>query len=462
MKGLALEKLILGHIIIQPSLLKKVDIDRNFFSTERNQLIFEEFRKGETDLGTIAHNLKGRDIATYCSKLLDGVPHTKGKNLQKYINTVKIDRLKLEILKLIHSGAQSGFFDEEKIEYLHTIIKTLDIPTPKLTTRPLNSIPPEAIDWFWYNRIPSNSLCFLVGDPGAGKSLLSLYMAAIITTGKDWPDVCRTPGTKPANVLMLTAEDNIADTIRTRADAMGADVSRIFIIDGLLPSGSDYFDIRRHIPLLSERIESIGNIKLISFDPITAYMGDTKANALIPVRAALAPLKDIAEKYSLLSLCSTHMNKDSKKDALYRMAGSISFAAAPRATWLVQKDTEDKDRTRRFFAPFQHNICLNPTMLAFHIKGPIGSPHVSWEPGFVDKETSEIITEEDNKDRFTAIDEAKDFLIEALKNGRVESAPLLESAANLHISDSSLKRAKKSLNIRSRQDGRKWYTLYIK
>ena len=461
MKGLALEKLILGHIINQPSLLKKIDIDNAFFSTDKLRLVFEQVQKGLNDLVLISQKIGGKGIVSFCSSLLDGVPHTSAENLQEYINKIKIDRIKLEILKLIHSGSQSGFFDHDKIEDLHTIIKTLEIPTDKLAAFNLASVDTKPIDWFWYNKIPSNSLCFLVGNPGAGKSTLSLYMAAAVTTGRDWPDVGRPPGTKPANVIYFTDEDNMADTIKPRAEAMGADSKRITVIKGMIPHSHDYFDIRKHLPLLEQHIDSTKNVKLVIFDPITAYMGNTRGNELIPTHAALSPLAYYSENQQFLSLCIHHMNKDSTKDALYRIAGSIAFTAAPRSIWLVDEDKDNPDLKKRFLAPLKFNVLVNPTTLSFAISGPMGKPHITFDPLPVDKTASDILADNETKDRTTAVDEARKFLLETLKDGAVESKILHEWAADNSISSISIVRAKKTIKYECFQEKGKHFTRLV-
>ena len=53
----------------------------------------------------------------------------------------------------------------------------------------------------------------LDGDPGTGKSTLTLTIAAKVTTGSPFPD-----GARPerGDVILLSAEDDIGDTIRPR------------------------------------------------------------------------------------------------------------------------------------------------------------------------------------------------------------------------------------------------------
>ena len=108
------------------------------------------------------------------------------------------------------------------------------------------------------------------------------------------------------------------------------------------------------------------DVQAVVFDPISTYMSGLLINNENEVRAALAPLNRIAEKYQLAIIGVSHLNKDQAKRALYRLSGSIAFVAVARTVWLVKKD-EDSDR--RFLAPLKYNILKDPTTLAFKING---------------------------------------------------------------------------------------------
>ena len=83
----------------------------------------------------------------------------------------------------------------------------------------LTDVTPEPVRWLWKDRLPLGKLIVLDGDPSTGKSTLTLFITSIITTGGTWPDgtVCEYPGA----VVLLSAEDSLADTIRPRLDAAG-------------------------------------------------------------------------------------------------------------------------------------------------------------------------------------------------------------------------------------------------
>ncbi len=78
-------------------------------------------------------------------------------------------------------------------------------------------VEPQVVEWLWPGRLAIGKVTLLAGDPGLGKSLLMLDIAARVSRGVAWPDA---PGfSQPAGgVVLLSAEDDIADTIRPRLD----------------------------------------------------------------------------------------------------------------------------------------------------------------------------------------------------------------------------------------------------
>jgi hypothetical protein len=68
----------------------------------------------------------------------------------------------------------------------------------------LADVQPEPVTWIWPGRLAAGKLAVLIGDPGLGKSWISLDVAARLSRGLPWPD----GGSAPAgHVLLLSAED---------------------------------------------------------------------------------------------------------------------------------------------------------------------------------------------------------------------------------------------------------------
>jgi hypothetical protein len=90
------------------------------------------------------------------------------------------------------------------------------------------------LEWLWPSRIPAGKLTILDGDPGLGKSTISIDLAARVSTGRPFPG--ETTGRAPAGVVLLSAEDGLADTIRPGVEAAGGDPARIVAMTEMVDS----------------------------------------------------------------------------------------------------------------------------------------------------------------------------------------------------------------------------------
>jgi hypothetical protein len=54
--------------------------------------------------------------------------------------------------------------------------------------------PVRPVRWLWPGRIPIGKVTLLVGDPGLGKSLVALDVAARVSRGAAWPDAAMGEG----------------------------------------------------------------------------------------------------------------------------------------------------------------------------------------------------------------------------------------------------------------------------
>ncbi len=142
--------------------------------------------------------------------------------------------------------------------------------------------------------IALGKLTIVAGDPGLGKSFLTLDLAARVSVGAPWPDdphLKRTPG----GVVILSAEDGLEDTIRPRLDAAGADVQRITALTGVeyRTTGEKPqelgVDLTRHLGAVEQAVKNTPGCWLVIVDPVTAYMGATDSHKNAEVRAMLLP-----------------------------------------------------------------------------------------------------------------------------------------------------------------------------
>jgi hypothetical protein len=318
-----------------------------------------------------------------------------------------------------------------------------------------SDVQPRALRWLWHGRIPLGKLTLLDGDPGLGKSLVTLDLAARVSRGLEMPDGSRSDLGGPAGVVLLSAEDDIADTIRPRLEAAGADCSRIAILRAVRTRlGDDATPVER-IPTLADlaaletAVREVG-ARLVVIDPVTAYVGATDTHIDAEVRQLLAPLADLAARLEVAILLVRHLRKGAGP-ALYRGGGSIAFVAAVRSALLVGPDPTDAGR--RVLAPVKSNLAEPAPALGYVIEAPDGIPIVRWT-GVCEHTAADILAVGGN-DEFdrTALEIASDFLVTQLRDGPRPAREVLAAARAERIAERTLERARARLGIRSRPSG---------
>lgn len=208
-----------------------------------------------------------------------------------------------------------------------------------------SNITPTAINWAWPGWLAKGKLIILAGAGGTGKTTLAIGFAATMTTGGRWPDgeICR----ELRSVLIWSSEDDAADTIVPRLIASGADLQKVYILQGRINGLGEIepFDPAKDIDLMAAELERIGDVGMIMIDPIvSAVAGDMhRAN---DVRRALQGLVDLAERYDCAVLGITHFSKGSAgNNPAERVLGSQAFSALAR-TVLVAAKQEDSELRR--------------------------------------------------------------------------------------------------------------------
>ena len=205
------------------------------------------------------------------------------------------------------------------------------VPKP-LRVRAASQLEHRPVAWLWSNWLPEGKLALLDGDPGLGKSMLTLDLCPRLSTGRPMPDGVPGPGTVPS--LVLNAEDGAEDTIRGRLDAFGANKDLVFVVD---QTDNDWVSPVR-LPSQWESLDQAvahHRAKLVVIDPIVAFLdASIQANSDQSVRRALGPLQQIATRHGCSFLLVRHLNKGGHARARYRGGGSIGFQGACRVTWL--------------------------------------------------------------------------------------------------------------------------------
>jgi hypothetical protein len=313
-------------------------------------------------------------------------------------------------------------------------------------------ITPAAVSWLWEPYLARGKLAVLDGDPGTGKSFVTIDLAARITRGLPMPGA--PPGVPPApraagSVLLLNAEDDARDTIRPRVTAAGGDPNRVRVLaaPGLglerLPRFPD------DVAALEKAVREFG-ASLVVIDPMMAFFPpEISANSDQCVRAALTPLASLAAATDACVLLVRHLRKTGGPNAIYRGSGSIGIVGAVRTGLMVARHPDDPDL--RVLTLCKTNIGPPGQSLGFKLarRKETGQTFVDWT-GILDVSADDLFgaclpLRAGHRPRERACEWLRQFLADGPKR-----APEVYAAARLAgIPDRTLERVKVMLGVAS-------------
>lgn len=238
----------------------------------------------------------------------------------------------------------------------------------------LSEVEAKRVSWLRHPMWAMGKLSIVAGDPGLGKSTLVLDAVARVTTGRTWPE--GGGGGSPRPALLLSAEDDAADTILPRVIAMGGDPHLVTILSAVREKGRRRgLKLSVDAELLADAIRRV-NPALTVVDPLTAYLGGIDSHVDADVRAALHPLKDVAEQLGAAVVAVMHMNKKEQGSPLYRVGGSIGFVAAARSVAYVIAHPRQKGQ--RLFLHVKTNNGPPADPMAFEVVDQDGVGALRW------------------------------------------------------------------------------------
>jgi KaiC/GvpD/RAD55 family RecA-like ATPase len=312
-----------------------------------------------------------------------------------------------------------------------------------------SDIEAEPISWLWPGRIAAKKLTIIDGDPGTGKSTLTIDLAARVSRGGSFPDggECHL-----GKAILVTAEDGPADTIRPRLEAAGADLKRVVVLSpALVTSNEDILELPKHFDNLEETVLRVG-ATLIVLDPFSAFLsGDVDGYKDQDIRKITTALAAMAERCSCAIVLVRHLGKSEKSSAIYRGLGSIAAIAAARSAFVVASDPTDvSDSRRRVFCPTKSNLSQLPPTLAFNL---IADPQcqvarVDWSAEPVAITADELLAGSDRKQEH-GIAHAVKFLTEQLAGGPKSTVEVERAADEAKIGKRTVERARFLMGIQS-------------
>lgn len=303
----------------------------------------------------------------------------------------------------------------------------------------------EAVDWLWESYLAHGKLTLLGGDPGQGKSNITIDIAARLSRADQMPFGAKPP--KPMPTIFLCSEDGLKDTIKPRAEAAGADQSMLYAFNSVLlregrKGKKTRFTLGSDLDVLGMAVKATG-AGLVVIDAITSYMGKGDHNNTTAVRAVLDPIADWAESHKVVVLGVTHPPKAAQVNAIRQFTGSFAYVASARVGLFATKDPEG---SRSVLFGVKNNLGPLPPGRGYSIgtkqvsKGII-APYIQWDTSPVD--FSADASSSKKSDGPTKLEQAVDWIKEYLSGGKKSEIQIFRAARDFGISVSTLQNAKK-------------------
>ncbi len=300
----------------------------------------------------------------------------------------------------------------------------------------------KPMEFLCEDRILLRMLNGLCGNPGSGKTWVSLRTAADGSKGKD---TFSEKKIKPFNTLYWTNE-SLPETIRRRFKAMGGDLTRLFILTGATDSKG------RPVNLTLENITELeqavirSRAKLLVVDPLQSFLGArVNMNQANETRPLLDGLSALADKHNLAVIVIRHLRKDGSGHSSGAALGSIDITAKFRTEYLVGKMPDGSGQ--QVLAHLKFGELQQQPSLELKIEGKNAEGTMVWKG--VTPVTAQQLLAPEQTDRPKKSDDAAEYLIDALKNGARDSK---EIEKNSPVSRATLYRAAVALGVKMEGD----------
>ena len=149
-------------------------------------------------------------------------------------------------------------------------------------------------------------------------------------------------------------------------------------------------------------------------------------------------------------LANAHCNKNQAQEAMYLMSGSVGLIPTARMAMVVGKHPHDPDR--RVLAMFKHNLSAQARSLHYTLGDGAGGFALTWDANAPDIPYQELLRSP-NEDEKSEVDEAEEFLSDYLNRGPAKHTDVVRAARANGVTERTLRRAKKRLNVETRKVG---------
>jgi putative DNA primase/helicase len=251
------------------------------------------------------------------------------------------------------------------------------------------------VDWVWCGVIPRGKLTLLTGESAIGKTVLMLELAAALTRGHH--AMHDSPSGRPEDVVYVTGEDDVHDTLCPRLEAAGADLSRVHLVTGVrrtdqgvselesvsaqaarhqqiaTPMGepeqhrSARFQLDQDLSLIEAEVQRLRQqgqtVPLVVIDSLRYCTGFDVRRSRTSAEETVAELASLAKRWNLAIVV---VSADSLTANRRLKPWNTALAETARTVWTITRDPEEAKR--RLLLPVKSYLSATPPGWAFAIK----------------------------------------------------------------------------------------------
>lgn len=275
----------------------------------------------------------------------------------------------------------------------------------------------------------------IAAEPGIGKSVLALRLAAVYLLGWPWPDGTPYTGER-GRVLWCETEGGQALNL-ARATAWGLPTDRI-----LTPTSNPLDSISLEDYRQLDAIQQIAlneDVRLIVVDSFSG--GNSKDENDAEAGRVVKAIAHVARDAGLPLVVTHHLNKAwrSNRITLSNVRGSTAIAQFVRLVWAIDKPDPDDQTALRLYG-VKNNLGLSPKEIGLQVT----------DTGMVLLREAPEAPKPD-----TVVDRAVEFLLDLLQREPLPKREIEAAFEGAGLSPAALRRAENRLNITKikRSDG---------
>ncbi|WP_156254727.1 AAA family ATPase [Sandarakinorhabdus oryzae] len=304
----------------------------------------------------------------------------------------------------------------------------------------MSDVTPRAVEFLWKPYFVRGAVNLLEGDGNVGKTYFLCWLAALLSSGRALPGQ---EAMDPQGFLFLSAEDDPETTLFQRFTRMGGDLSRIWVMK--------YLPLNEDVIMLIEEHIKVNGVKVISIDPLLAYMQGVDMNKANETRPFMARLGELARDHNVTVIGLRHLNKSDKDKAIHRGLGSVDISAAARSSTMIGLHPDDEDI--RVFAHSKHNLSVRGDSRLYTLDGETKTrvPRLVW-CGTTDLTANDLGRKPNPPGRPASEGvDAEQFLKRALANGARPVKDVIAEGDRRSINPSTLRKVARRMGVEKRR-----------